>query len=353
MNKKVNKKLDNNYEDEFFKEDSSQNTKIAIVVAVVLSLIAIIAIVFMLTMKGREDPERPEDTISKYNEIENEPIPTESSNVISRDEDKEETQVETPSPTIVPEETEVGEEELPSATPGPVMELNVNNYSKVKFDTKSNLKEMEGYFETNNLQAMSDLAHLDRFIAMSYALRNTNDYYYYGDVNSNGEPDGKGIAVYADNQYYAGEWSNGLRQGAGVWVHYHIHLTKNLTDPVTFHEFIGHFSNDLPNGEGQDHYEYDNNLLVGTDRYITNFMTTYKDGLIDGYVYCTTTTKSGSYDDFEGNAKNGSLIYVSESRDSKKAGPVMTNRENPDDYYWMSEKDNKNIGVKNYISNQK
>lgn len=346
-----NNRENDNFEEEFFKDDSVKNTKIAIVAACVVGFIVLLVICFFLIGNDKKTDEKPDETISKYNEIESEPIPTENNNVISREEKEEPTLTPLPSPSPTPIDEDTNEEAV--TNDGPVMELNVNNYSKIKFDTKSNLKEMEGYFDSNNLSALSDLAHLDRFIAMSYALRNTTDYYYYGDVNSNGEPDGKGIAVYADNQYYSGEWSNGVRQGKGVWVHYHIHLSKNLTDPITFHQFIGQFSNDLPNGEGQDHYEYDPNLLTGTDRYITNYMSNYKDGLIDGYVYCTTTTKSGSYDDFEGNAENGSFIYVSESRDSKKAGPVMTNRENPDDYYWMTPKTNTNVGVKNYISSKK
>lgn len=344
------KRNDENFEEEFFKEDNSHNNKIALLAAAIVALLAVIVVLVVIWPFGKKDNDTKEiqEAILDYDDSAKEPIPTESSNVMSRDEE-EPTPSPTPQPTEEPstdednEETEVEE--------GPVMELNVNNFSKVKYNTKENLKEMEGYFTQNNLQALSDLAHLDRFMAMSYALRGSNEFYYYGDVNSDGQPDGRGIAVYADNQYYCGGWSNGLRQGDGVWVHYHIHLSKNLTDPITFHQFTGHFANDVPNGEGQDHYEYDSNLLVGTDRYITNYITTYKNGLIDGYVYCTTTSKSGSYDDFEGTAENGSLVYVSESRDAKKAGPVMTNRENPDDYYWMTPKQNKNIGVKNYIHN--
>ncbi len=244
---------------------------------------------------------------------------------------------------------------IPTPEPDkPVMETDTaKDYSKIKFDTKRNLSEMADYFREDNNEALKDLAYLDRYIAMSYSLKDTTDFLYQGDVNENGEPDGEGIAVYADNEYYFGGWKNGVRSGSGKWVHYHIHLKDNKTDLITFHQFNGTFENDLPNGAGQDHYEYDAELLEENTRYITNYICSYKNGLIDGEVYCTTTGKNGEYYDWTGNAKNGAFLYISEARDRQKRGPVMVDRENVDNYLWMSAYENQEIGVKNYISDKK
>ena len=235
----------------------------------------------------------------------------------------------------------------------PVMELDVKNYSKVKYDTKSNLMELEDYFNQGNWEAVDDLVHLDRFIAMSYEFRGTDEFAYYGDVDSSGEPNGKGVAVYADNKYYFGDWKNGVRSGNGTWVHFHIHLKTNYTDVITYHQYVGEFRNDYPEGQGQDHYEYDPIIMQDNKWYITNYMGEFKKGLIDGAMYCTATDKNGSYCDYNGTAENGSFEYISEARDKNNRGPVLIGAENSDNYIWMSEKENRFIGVIAYNSKNK
>ena len=352
-------KNDDDFEKEFFEDDNSKINiiKLAVVILAIL-LIAIIGIMIVRkeSKKRNNDKNDLQESLIDYSEKEDEDIaipspeaiPENESSIIDRNDDevdeviKEELMSPSPTPFV------------PEPTPdGPVMELNVKNYSKVKYDAKVNLKEMELYFADSNLKAIDDLAHLDRFIAMSYALKGTEDFKYFGDVNSQGKPDGKGVAVYADNQYYYGDWKDGLRDGTGIWVHFHIHLKKDNTDHITYHQYQGGFKNDLPSGEGQDHYEYDITKFKGTDRYITNYIGSFKDGLINGDMYCTATNSGGEYADFEGKAENGKFIYLSESRDKQYRGPVMINRENPDDYIWLSPVENQNIGVKSYISSHK
>jgi len=342
-----------NEEDEFFEDDKKSN-KLGLIIAIV-TFVFIVGAVFcflfiFLGKKDKPDTDNVDATVVDYSENDVENTTEDTTEIFDRTEEETKTPEPTPEPTPTPLESEEVEEEPLPVVEGPIMELDVKDYSKVKYNTKTNLSEMEGYFNENNLDALYDLAHLDRFIAMSYAYKNTTDFAYYGDVNSEGQPDGKGIAVYADNQYYCGEWKNGLREGSGVWIHYHIHLKTNLKDPITFHEYIGNFKNDLPNGHGQDHYEYDSVLLVKNTNYITNYMCNFVDGLIDGEVYATSTDKNGTYNDYNGTATKGSLDYISASRDDKKRGPALTNAVNPDSYYWIAESENHNIGVVNYIS---
>lgn len=340
-------------EEEFFKEDNkSGSPKLYIILGIICVLLSAVAILLVLNLKNAkpkvDEQNAISDKIEEYAGEENikEPV----NDIIDRNEE-----VATAEPIATVEPTPIEEDDvvIEPLDDKPIMETDVKDYSKVKYDIKRNLSEMEGYFNDNNLEALDDLAHLDRYIAMSYAYKGTTDFAYFGDVDSNGNPNGKGIAVYADNQYYCGEWKNGVRSGAGVWVHYHIHLKENLEDPVTFHEFIGHFENDLPNGDGQDHYEYDPVLMVKQEPYLTNIMCTYKNGLIDGEVYATSLNKNGDYTDYTGEAKDGKFIYISESRDSKKRGAVLTDTTNSDNYFWISEAANKNVGVTSYISENK
>ncbi|MCR4787846.1 MAG: hypothetical protein K5888_04600 [Lachnospiraceae bacterium] len=345
---------DEKLENDFFEGETKKGFAIRMLIVLGIFLAGIIVIFIILSLR------KPEE--NKVSDIQ--------SNII--DYAKEESDLSTPLPTEEPSETPASEatpyptpDELISDQPQEVeyedkddngfgvhgipMDTGKKDYRQVKFDTKHNLKEMEDYFDKNNNEAIRDLAYLDRFIAMSYSLNfSDEDCYYYGDVNEDGKPDGKGIAVYSDNRYYCGEWKNGKRNGTGKWVHFHIHENDNIKDKVIYHEFKGEFKNDLPNGEGQDHYEYNLELLSKNKNYITNYICSYNDGLIDKEVYCTSTDSEGNYIDWQGEASKGSFIYISESRDNLNRGPVMTDRENPDSYMWISDQDNRNIGVISY-----
>lgn len=282
--------------------------------------------------------------------------------IIPREEYEEKEEKPTQTPEATPESSSAVTQPLASneekVTPkinpdDPVMELNIKDYKNVKYDSGRNLQEMEGYFAEGNQEALDDLAHLDRYIAMSFSLRGTKDYIYFGDTNASGLPHGKGIAVFADNQYYYGDWVDGKRQGFGWWEHFHIHLTKKNDDSIIFHQYKGDFKNDLPNGAGQDHYEFDLSKLAENSKTISNYLCNYIDGKIDGEVFCTVINKKNEVFQYQGNAQNGSFEYLDPKRDSKKRGPVIYWVENPDDYVWLSDDENRNIGVIGYISKYK
>ncbi|MGN0376720.1 MAG: hypothetical protein ACI4ED_03705, partial [Suilimivivens sp.] len=164
------------------------------------------------------------------------------------------------------------------ATPTPyqeIMQKGKVDYDKIEFNKDEQLKEMMTYWEDNNQKALDDLAGLDRFRAMSWKLRGTKDFYYYGEKDGNGQPNGTGIAVYADNQYYYGSWENGVRSGKGTWIHYHVHETPSTTDLYTYHQYTGSWKNDLPDGEGSEHYDFNMELLKENTRYTSNLIGSY------------------------------------------------------------------------------
>ncbi len=243
---------------------------------------------------------------------------------------------------------------IPSPTPyKEIMEAGKTDYSKVKFNKDVQLQEMMAYWEDNNQQALDDLAKLDHYIAMSWQLKGTTDFYYYGDVNGNGQPEGKGIAVYADNQYYYGGWKNGVRSGAGTWIHYHIHHTENTKDLYTYHQYAGVWANDLPEGEGAEHYEYNLALLEERVGYDANLIGSYSQGLVHGDFYITNLYADGSAKEWNASAEHGSWIYLNENKDKKGNRTVYVEINDPDNYIWMHPKDNVNIGVPCLISKNK
>ncbi|MDE7445973.1 MAG: hypothetical protein K2N15_09790 [Lachnospiraceae bacterium] len=254
------------------------------------------------------------------------------------------------------ESREEVEEEIMIPSPTPykeIMEAGKTDYSKVKFDKDAQLHEMMAYWEDNNQQALDDLAKLDHYIAMSWQLKGTTDFYYCGDVNGNGQPEGKGIAVYADNQYYYGDWKNGVRSGAGTWIHYHIHHTENTKDLYTYHQYAGVWANDLPEGEGAEHYEYNLALLEERVGYDANLIGSYSQGLVHGDFYITNLYADESTKEWNASAEHGSWIYLNENKDKKGNRTVHVEISDPDNYIWMHPKDNVNIGVPCLISKNK
>lgn len=339
MNKDKKQMNEEEFEEEFFKEEKKSGFWVPIVISAIVLALSFGAMAFLVLDNIR----RKADVGNKVVTEESVASPTKQPETVIIEKNKMEEAIATPTPTPL--------EEVPEATPvADIMETDVVDYSKVEFDIKRNLSEMEGYFLSNNLEALWDLAHLDRYIAMSLYFSGTSDYAYYGDLNEEGQPHGFGAAVYADNQYYYGEWKNGVREGKGMWLHYHIHLKPNKNDIITFHEYVGYFADDLPNGRGQDHYEYEEAMLKENAYYITNYICDFKNGLIEGAVYCTAIDGKDGMFEFEGKAIDGVFEYLSESRDKNKRGPVLTDMENPDNYIWLSKAENQKIGVSSYIT---
>lgn len=236
----------------------------------------------------------------------------------------------------------------PAASPTPVreaMKAGKTDYSKVEFHKEEQLRDMMAYWADNNQKAINDLVYLDHYIAMSYSLKGTNNYYYYGDMDANGKPSGKGIAVYADNRYYYGDWKDGVRSGQGTWIHFHIHFTKNTDDLYTAHQYTGSWANDLPDGEGSEHYDYDMSLLKENQGYNANLIGSYSAGLIHGDFYMTNIYSDGNSKEWNGKAEHGSWIYLSKNRDKRGNGPVLVETTNPDNYIWLHPNKNANIGV--------
>ena len=85
------------------------------------------------------------------------------------------------------------------------------------------LLEMAAYWEQDNMAAVEDLAMLAWYMKMSASIADEDTFYYYGERNDQGQPQGKGIACYTDNAYYYGEWEGGRRSGQGEWVRYYVY----------------------------------------------------------------------------------------------------------------------------------
>lgn len=225
------------------------------------------------------------------------------------------------------------------------------NLATVEIDLPRQMSEMKGYWEAGNMEAVEDLAYLPRYRAASEKLSGTTKYYYFGDTDENKRPNGKGLAMYTDNQYYYGEWKNGARSGNGMWIKYYVYdQNAKAKDSIYLqHSYSGSWANDLPNGDGAEHYDFIDENLEAEAAYNRNFIGNFKDGLYHGEIYITNYTKDGNTKEWSGTAKNGVWQPLGKS-DANGQYPVIVDLFNEDNYQWMNEKENKNQGVKGLIS---
>ncbi len=167
--------------------------------------------------------------------------------------------------------------------------------------------------------------------------------YYYGGYGQNGERSGLGTAVYAGNDgayFYYGSWNDGVRNGQGQAFHPTPDTPENL-----YGVFTGEWSNDLPNGEGEERYNVIQSELeenTGNDSLIQGY---YKDGLYDGEIYVEVTWWNQRIESYQGTAQNGVWNPLGAVED----GGVVIRRNLTDPTSsgsWMDVEGNKDQGVR-------
>lgn len=208
------------------------------------------------------------------------------------------------------------------------------------------LMEMSSYWEQDNLEAVSDLAHLGWFMKMSASIADQNTFYYYGERNAQGQPEGLGIACYADNEYYYGDWVNGRREGVGRWLKFYMYYDDDAVSDraYTLHMYIGEWAADLPNGEGQEHYDLDMSQAAKHDRYIQNVIGTFKDGMYSGEMYLTTLDWDNRQEEWNGLADEGVWSPFGAATNRREV-PICQDAANDDNYLWLTVRDNKEQGI--------
>lgn len=169
------------------------------------------------------------------------------------------------------------------------------------------LNEMIYHWEAGSTSAIYDLSALRRYRKLSYSLKGTNQYYYTGEQTSEGVPQGKGLAIYADNTYYYGDFVNGKREGEGYWFrfYYDSSLPQAKKGLITAHSYVGSWKNGLPDGEGTEHFDVNSDMLLDQGLIITNIIGHYNQGLYDGDIYCTTVEFPENVKEWDAVAENG------------------------------------------------
>lgn len=337
--------------------DKQDKIRIAITSGIGAVILLILVLVLALSGKKDEDSKKLEENIAAYSSTDEDSSTMEESPVLSSSEDaslgltEEQTSFEASSQSSqsliradnADKNTKAVSGNSFYATTGAVLKN-----SKTKYDVQSQLYEMYEYWFQGNLEAVRDLAHLERFEAMSYSLSGSSDFYYYGEKDSDGKPNGMGLAVYAGSQYYYGSWSAGKRSGNGSWICFY---PEYNTYVVTEHLYTGEWADDLPDGQGQEHFDYNPQYMNGADIYLQNAIGGFSQGKFNGEVYVITLENNGNTKEWDGTCDHGNWDMVpNASVDQKGNIPVLTSREDSDVHIYMTKSGSENNGVQGLIS---
>ncbi len=215
------------------------------------------------------------------------------------------------------------------------------------------LPELSDCWERYALDAVADLIRLDRVRAITDSLGDSKDFYYYGARGTDGLPSGKGIAVYAHNTYYYGEWVDGKREGEGMWIRLFPNndgVVNGITG-VEEHQYSGKWKGDYPDGEGQENITYSDATALDKEAFaFRNVMGGFKAGYYNGDMYLMTEDGDGSTTDWYGTAQSGS--FVTASKKKGYGGKIAIwevgegyDTDEEDGCHWIAPGDNLDFGI--------
>ena len=328
-------------------------------IGIILLIVLIIIALMLLFKKQPETPDYSETTIESF---------------VSKEDGKTE-EIDLNDDVYTTELEEAGESEALEANDdtnsaideNKILDLTKNNKKKtVKGELPQNysigkmltytvddyqLPEIYAYWDNYQMDAVADLIRLERVREITDSLKGSNDFYYYGETNSKGQPEGKGLAVYAYNTYYFGSWVNGVRSGSGMWLRIFIDNPGivNGVKGVTEHQYVGEWSGDYPNGEGQEHFDYDE-MKTDNEYVLTNVIGQFKNGYYHGDMYLIRIASNGAQTDWYGTAQMGSFKVIESDKDSKGKVPIWKLGEGFDSYEykgyrWILPEENVDFGI--------
>ena len=335
--------------------DKQEKIKVAVTAGIAAVILLILVLFLALSGKKNNDGEKLEENIASYSDGQKEASENASAITTSKE---------------TPGESELANAEDSGTTGSSVVtyseqkdtaknQISGNSfyvagqahlkgvYKNVEYNVHDQLKEISKYWAEGNTEAVRDLAHLERFEAMSDSLGSSSDFYYYGEMDADSLPNGTGVAVYANDQYYYGQWVNGKRSGDGTWFSFYPVYNNYV---VKEHMYSGQWSDDRPNGKGQEHYDYDPEYMNSADIYLQNIIGVFSEGLYNGSMYVITVDKNSNTIEWDGVCNKGTWNAApGANKDSKGRIPVLSNRLDKDNHMYMTEEGAKNNGVSTLI----
>ena len=137
-----------------------------------------------------------------------------------------------------------------------------------------------------------------------------------------------------------------------MWLEVAVYTEENkyMNLGVIEHSYNGQWSKDLPNGEGQENFTYDYDILkeemIGNEC-ITNIIGNFKDGYYHGEMYIMSSDEEGISKDWSGTCKNGVWETIVEGKTTNAVWQSYEEDEQGNrEYHYMFPKDNHDYGIR-------
>ena len=171
------------------------------------------------------------------------------------------------------------------------------------------LSKLIALFQTDkpDMDDIKEMIRTEEFVDMVDEVIGKDKSFYYGDRDENGKRSGKGIAVYADGYYYYGDYADDMRNGEGIY----IRAVYAESSSIGSYIFEGTFSNDMPNGKGTATSNFYNAKISSAGLVKQVITGEFVDGLENGTMNLTGTTKAGSTVKYTYKVENGVAVKSS------------------------------------------
>lgn len=161
--------------------------------------------------------------------------------------------------------------------------------------------------EKPDLDAIKEMIRTEEFVDMVDEVIGNNNSFYYGDRDENGRRSGKGIAVYENGYYYYGDYADDMRNGEGIY----IRAVYSESSSIGSYIFEGTFANDKPNGKGTATANYYKDKISSAGLVKQVITGEYVDGLENGTMNLTGTSKAGASVKYTYKVENGVAVKSS------------------------------------------
>lgn len=144
-------------------------------------------------------------------------------------------------------------------------------------------------FQNDDIDGVKDLIREEAYVDLSDELISAEDVYYCGEKDADGNRSGKGVGVYANGYYYYGDYAGNVRSGSGIW----IRAMYSESSSIGSYIFKGTWSEDQPNGSGEATSNFYKDKIGSTGLVKQVITGSYSNGLEEGKMAMTGTTKAG------------------------------------------------------------
>ncbi|MBO4902824.1 MAG: hypothetical protein J5518_08530 [Lachnospiraceae bacterium] len=169
------------------------------------------------------------------------------------------------------------------------------------------LSKVLAAFDAGDMDDVKELLRTDEVKRLADEIVSEDTSFYYGSEDTEGNRQGKGVAVYLDGYFYYGNFDRNQRSGEGTWMR----AVYADSSAIGSYIFKGHWTNDLPNGSGEATSNFYKDRISSAELVKQVIKGEYKDGLENGKMSLSGTTKGAAAVQYSYTSENGVAVQSS------------------------------------------